>query len=244
MRYFLLLLILLICIAAYVRDKQPATWNSWTTAAGMTNLAVSPAAPDSGTLAASTDSGTPSTSVDPTAAAPVPPPVRPIPVGGLVKEGDFASGGVSWEGDVSPSPGGKGVEVKLNPSAWTRIYQTFPGDQRATYSIEVTYRLSQGLTVSQNPADYTGINKRLQIPGFENYGTFQGSPGNFYGTIGDPTSASMSMEVFSPQYGSTIRQDYQHTYPPIPPNGNDTFALCFPPGSGTVTLLTVYVMSR
>jgi hypothetical protein len=165
-------------------------------------------------------------------------------VGGLVKEGDFASGGLNWEGDGGAGPGGKGVEVKLNPSAWTRVYQTFAGDQRTSYSIEVTYRLSPGLTVSQNPSDYTGINKRLQIPGFENYGSMNGSPGNFYGTIGDPTSASMSMEVFSPQFGSTDVQDYQHTYPPIPANGNDTFALAFPPGTGTVTLLTVYVMSR
>jgi hypothetical protein len=230
---FLLLLVLMVCILSYVRAKQPATWNSWMTAVGMTNLAVSPTASDSSAPASSADS-----------AAPSPAPVRSIPVGGLVKEGDFASGGLNWEGDGGSGPGGKGVEVKLNPSAWTRVYQTFAGDQRTLYSIEVTYRFSPGLAVSQNPSDYAEISKRLQIPGFERYGSIGISPGEFYGTIGDPTSKSITCEVYSPQYGSTAVQDYQHTYAAIPPNGNNTFALAFPPGTGTVTLQTVYVMSR
>jgi hypothetical protein len=188
------------------------------------------------------ESSAPASSADSAATAPEPP--KAAPAGGLVKEGDFASGGLNWEGDGGAGPGGKGVEVKLNPSNWTRVYQTFPGDQRTAYSIEVTYRLSPGLTASQNPSDYLAINKHLNIDGFDHYGAMNGSPGNFYGTIGDPTSPSMSMEVYSPQYKSTDVQDYQHSYPPIPPNGNVTFALAFPPGTGTVTLLTVYVMSH
>ena len=232
----LLLLVLMVCILAYVRAKQPATWNSWMTALGATNLAVASAPSDSsapGSSASSADS-----------AAPSPEPAKAAPVGGVVKEGDFASGGASWQGDGKADPSGKGLAVTLNPSSWTRVYQTFPGDQRTAYSIEVTYRLSPGLTVSQNPSDYTDITKRIQIPDFDKYGSIGLSPGDFYGTIGDPTSPSMSMELFSPRYGTTDVQDYQHTYPPVPANGNDTFAVAFPPGTGTVTLLTVYVMSR
>jgi len=41
-----------------------------------------------------------------------------------------------------------------------------------------------------------------------------------------------------------VVQDYQHAYPPVPPNGNMTFGLAFPPGTGAVTLLTAYVTSR
>ena len=223
-----LLLVLFVCALAYVRFQQPATWNSWMTAL-LTHSASSPASSDT----SAADS-----------AAPAPAPAKAAPVGGLVKEGDFASGGLNWEGDGKADPSGKGLAVTLNSSSWTRVYQSFTGDQRALYSIEVTYRFSPGLTVSQNPSDYTDISHRLQISGFERYGSIGISPGEFYGTIGDTNSKSITCEVYSPRYGTTAVQDYQHTYAAVPPNGNNVFALAFPPGTGTVTLLTVYVVGR
>jgi hypothetical protein len=134
--------------------------------------------------------------------------------------------------------------VTLNPASWTRIYQTFPSDKGTGYSIEVTYRVSPNLTLSKDPADYTEISKRIDIPGFERFGSIGIQPGEFYGTIGDPSSTTMAMEVFSPQLGSSDVQDYQHTYPSVPAFGSKTFALAFPPGSGTVAILTVYVKSN
>jgi hypothetical protein len=176
--------------------------------------------------------------------APAPPaPVRSVPVGGLIRDGNFA-GGMYWEGDGGADPSGRGLAVRLNPSSWTRVYQAFSGDAGTIYSIEVTYRLSPGLTLSQDPADYANISERLEISGFEKFSSEGIPPGNFYGTIGDPNSTTISCEFFAPQLGSTDVQDYQHTYPPIPANGNNTFALAFPPGNGTVTLLTAYVISR
>jgi hypothetical protein len=230
-----LLLVLMVCALAYVRFQQPATWNSWMTALLTTHSATASAPADSSAPASSSDSAAPAPATEPPKAA---------PAGGVVKEGDFASGGLYWQGDGESGPGGKGVEVKLNPSAWTRVYQSFTGDQRALYSIEVTYRFSPGLTVSQNPSDYTDISHRLQISGFEKYGSIGIPPGDFYGTIGDTSSKSITCEVYTPRYGSTAVQDYQHTYAAVPPNGNNIFALAFPPGTGTVTLLTVYVIGR
>jgi len=164
-------------------------------------------------------------------------------VGGLIKNGNFA-GGDSWQGDGTPDPSGKGLVIKLNPSSWTRVYQTFP-DQGTLNSIEVSYKLSPGLTVSQNPADYENIRDHLQITGFENYRSLRMSPGQFYGTLGDPSGNNIiAMEVFSPQLGSTDVQDYQHSYPTVTPSANTTFALAFPPGTGTVTLLTAFVTSH
>jgi hypothetical protein len=228
MKNLVLLLVLLICVLAYVRAQQPATWNSWMAATG-TNGVANPATP--------TDSDTP---VAPTAAAQPAP--RIAPVGGLIKNGNFVAGEGPWQGDGTADPSGKGIVVTLNPSSWTRVYQTF-ADQGNQHSIEITYKLSTGLTVSRNPADYSNISKSLQISGYENFHAMVGSPGQFYGTVGDPTQ-SISEEVYNPQLGSTDIQDYQHDYPSIPASGTKIFALAFPPGTGTVTLLTAYVTSR
>ncbi len=186
------------------------------------------------------NSGTPDAS---DASAAQPPPVRIVPVGGLVKNGNFVTSSGYWEGDGTADPSGKGLVVTLNPSSWTRVYQTF-ADQGTLNSIEITYKLSPGLTVSRNPADYTNISDRLQISGFERFGSIGVSPGQFYGTIGDPNGTLLAMEVYSPHLTSTDVQDYQHDYPAVPASGNTTFALAFPPGTGTVTLLTAYVTSR
>jgi hypothetical protein len=226
MRTFLLLLVLVICFAAYMRAEQPATWNSWMATLGTDSLAVSSANP--------ADSAAPAQHA----------PARIVPVGGLIKDGTFVAEGRYWEGDGTTDPSGKGLNVRLNPSSWTRVYQTFSEDQGTRYSIEVTYRLSPGLTLSPNPADYTNISEHLQIPGFERFDSMRISPGNFYGTVGDPSSNLIAMEVFLPRLGSTDVQDYQHDYPAIPAFGNKTFALAFPPGTGTITLLTAYVTSR
>jgi hypothetical protein len=220
MRAFLLLVVL-ICIAAYVNLEQPATWNSWMTAVGL---------------------GSPSDSPNAQAASAAP--SRTALVGGLIQDGNFTSPAGIWQGDGRPDASGKGLVVTLNPTSWTRVYQTFASDAGTLYSIEVTYKLSPGLTFSKDPADYTDISKRLQIDGFDNYSSMAISPGNCYGTLGDPNSNRIAMEVFAPQLGSTQVEDYQHSYPSIPPNGNKTFALAFPPGTGTITLLTAYVKSH
>lgn len=52
------------------------------------------------------------------------------------------------------------------------------------------------------------------------------------------------MEFFNPKLGTGEVQTYGHTYPAIPPDGNPVFALAFPPGSGTVTILSAEVTNR
>ena len=238
MKNAFLLVGVLICLLAYVRAQQPATWNSWMAAIGADKSFFASVGEDAKTAA--TDPSSSDGSSDSAPGAPVAPLPRTYPVGGMVKNGTF-TGGQNWQGDGQPSPSGKGLVVTLDPSAWTRVYQVFSGDQRVQYSIEITYKLSPGITLSNNPADYTAINKRFGLDGYENYGVMTCSPGNFFGTVGDPTSASVSFEYFQPRMGTTDVQDYQHTYPPVPPNGNMVFGLAFPPGTGSVTLLTAYV---
>jgi hypothetical protein len=138
----------------------------------------------------------------------------------------------------------KGLIVPLNPASWTRIYQAFASGNATEYSIVVTYKLSPNISLSKNADDYAGITKKIQITGFENFGSLSMQPGDFYGTIGDPTSNSMSMERFVPQVGSSQVQTYQHTYPPVPVSPTKTFALAFPPGSGSVIILSVAVTGK
>ena len=171
------------------------------------------------------------------------------------QNGDFSHGDDHWQGDgktppayAKDNPGAltdpltsKGLIVTLNSSSWTRIYQTFASGSATNYSIVVTYKLSPNISLSKNAADYAGISKNIQIPGFENFGSLPMHPGDFYGTIGDPTSTSMSMELFVPPVGSSQVQTYQHTYPPVPLSPTKTFALAFPPGTGTVVILSVDV---
>ena len=208
---------------------------------GATGLAtsVTPANPVD-----SANSVTSAVSSAPVAPAAPPVPARIVPVGGLIENGNFVASAGGWQGDGIPDPSGKGLVVKLSPSSWTRVYQSFAGSQGTQHSIEVTYKLSPGFTISMDPADYTNINARLQISGFENFRSEVIPPGNLFGILGDPTGTSICCEFFAPRLGSTDVQDYQHTYPPIPAFGNKVFALAFPPGTGTVTLLTAYVTSH
>jgi hypothetical protein len=174
------------------------------------------------------------------------------------QNGDFSHGDDHWQGDgkmpqayARDNPAAltdpltsKGLIVTLNSSSWTRIYQTFASGNSTHYSIVVTYKLSPNISLSRNAADYADISKKIQIPGFENFGSLPMQPGDFYGTIGDPTSTSMSMELFVPPVGSSQVQTYQHSYPPVPISPTKTFALAFPPGTGTVVILSVDVTAN
>jgi hypothetical protein len=176
----------------------------------------------------------------------------------VIQNGDFSKSDAYWMGDgktpqayAQENPAAatdpltsRGLIVPLNPASWTRIFQSFTADKSTQSSIVVTYKLSPDIALSKDPLDYAKISSRLQIPGFENFGSIDVHPGQFYGTIGDPSSTTIAMEVFTPKLGSSDVQIYQHAYPPIPPFGDKTFALAFPPGTGTVVILSVTVTGR
>ncbi len=177
---------------------------------------------------------------------------------GVIQNGDFSRGNAGWQGDgvtprayaqshpasaTDPLPN-QGLIVALDPSSWTRIFQSFSADAGTVFSIKVTYRIAPGTTLSTAPADYASISQRIGISGFDAFGSMPVPTGDFYGTVGDPSSNLIAMEVFTPQMGSNAIQTYQHTYPPIPAGGTKTFALAFPPGSGRVEILTVNVTDQ
>jgi hypothetical protein len=176
----------------------------------------------------------------------------------LIQNGDFSKGDTGWHGDgqtaaayLAKHPSAmadptvrQGLIVALNPAAWTRIFQTFAGNKGTVYSIKVTYRVSPNAALSKNPADYQDLLKKVQLEGYEHYGQFSGAPGEFFGTVGDSTASNIAMEIFNPKLGTGDVQTYEHTYPAIPPFGNPVFALAFPPGSGTVAILSAEVTNR
>ena len=177
----------------------------------------------------------------------------PLHADNLLQNSDFSSAGAHWQGDGSSFAANKlptgtfgatGLVVILNPQAWTKIYQAFTGDKGTLYSIDVTYRVSQDLTLSQRASDYAAVNKHIGLAGYENFGEFNLPVGQFLGTIGDSNSTKVAYEVYVPQFKSTDVQTYHHTYPAIAANGNNIAALGFPPGKGSVNILSVSVTSQ
>ena len=182
----------------------------------------------------------------PTSSAPPAPPSPPsIPATSLVQNGDFSQGTANWEGDAKPATTpGKGVTIRLDPAAWTRVYQTFPSASGTQFSIQVNYRLSPGMYTSDDPANYADITQKINLAGFERYHSQAVKPHQFYGTLGNPSDALISSEVYDPNFSTTDVQNYQHTYPPVPASAQKIFCLAFPPGNGTVTLLGIAVTSN
>jgi hypothetical protein len=191
--------------------------------------------------------------------APAPaPPINNETNFGLIQNGDFSRGDAGWHGDgqtlrayAQANPGapadlltGTGLIVSLNPQSWTRIFQTFATDKGTQYSLTVHFQVAPHLALSTNAADYTDISKRINIDGFENFGSVGISPGQFYGTVGDPNSQIIAMEVFSPDLSSSNVQNYQHTYPTISVSESKTVALAFPPGTGIVVIRSVSVTDK
>jgi hypothetical protein len=168
-------------------------------------------------------------------------PAASLPSGTLLEDGNFIHGDAVWKGDGFPAPGGHGVVVKLNSTAWTRVYQTFSSTTGANYSITVTYRFAPGIAPSDLASDYADISKKLGVPGFDTYSSLSLTPGDFYGTIGDPNKNLIAMELYRPNLKSTNVQTYQHSYPRVPPSPNSTFILAFPPGQGMVEILSAAV---
>ena len=167
-----------------------------------------------------------------------------LPANTLLNNGDFSHGDAQWLGDGVFSPADRGLRVRLNSSAWTAIYQEFSGDKGTRYSLDLTYRLSTDFAPSKDPADYTEIGRHIGVPGFEHFGSITGRSGNFYGTIGDTSAPTIACEIFDPKLGTNEVQTYHHDYPAIPAAGNDKVAVAFPPGSGTVVVLSVAVTSK
>jgi hypothetical protein len=254
-------------VAIYTTTTEPPAPGAPSLTAAVATAPAAAAAPASPPAAGGASAGVAESS--PVASAPVTnaaapaspavaPALPPLPANTLIQNGDFSQSSDHWEGD-GKSPGqyaaenraatndpltSKGLIVTLNPKSWTRVYQTFRAGPGTQFSIVVNYRLSPDVSLSKDPADYTGINKLIQIAGFEHFGSFNSSPGQFYGTVGDPNSTMVALEVYTPTLGSSEVQNYQHTYPVIPVSETKTFGLAFPPGTGTVVILSAAVTSN
>jgi hypothetical protein len=181
-----------------------------------------------------------------TSTTPAAPPAPPtIPANSLVQNGDFSQGTANWTGDAKPAQApAKGITIKLDPAAWTRVYQTFHSGNGTQFSINVNYQLSPGMHASDDPADYAQITQKINLVGFDNYHSQNVNPHQFYGTLGNPGDSVVSSEVYDPNYNTTDVQNYQHTYPAVPASEQKIFCLAFPPGNGTVTLLGIAVTSN
>jgi len=176
----------------------------------------------------------------------------------LIKNGDFSEGKADWYGDgktaeafAASNPAAaadplysKGLIVPLDANSWSRVYQTFTTGQEREFSIVVTYKLSPDLDLSKDPEFYKSICKKIKVPGFDGYSHFSSSPGVFFGLVGDPSMNLIANEIFTPVQAPGDVQVYKHSYPAVPVSKTKIFALGFPPGKGTVVILSVEVTGK
>ena len=130
-----------------------------------------------------------------------------VPADTLLQNGDFSQGGSGWEGDGTFAPGSRSLLVKLSTDSWTRIYRDYSGDKGTIPSLTFIYRLSPGLTPSKDATLYTDIDKKLGVEGFDTFSPTNVGVGEFYATLGDPTSHRVVYEVFNPDLTSTAVSD-------------------------------------
>jgi hypothetical protein len=229
--------------AAETKEQQAGAAQASKPAAGVaaSPSATSPVTPSSQPASAAVASSAPVSNAPPFSD---PVPASTLPADTLLQNGDFAHGDSGWRGDGVAAQSGRGLILTLNPSAWTRIYQTFSSTVGANYSITVTYRFAPGIAPSTTAADYADISKKLNVPGFDTYSSLSLAPGDFYGTIGDPDKNRIAMELYRPDLKSTAVQTYQHSYPVVPPSTSSTFILAFPPGQGMVEILSAAVICK
>ena len=189
----------------------------------------------------------------PSAPAVATPPVAPPPVvsqlpppdmtGNLLQNGDFSKGDSMWEGDGKPDPSvGKALVIPLNNYSWTKISQDFKGD-KATDTILIRYKLSPDISVSAKPEDYANIGDHVRFEDYQGYGTIEFPVGCFLVWIGDLTNHASRYERFPIRPTNDV-QTIDHTFPSGATLADKMITLAFPPGTGSVILLSISVKSN
>jgi hypothetical protein len=177
----------------------------------------------------------------------------------LVKNGDFADGSHEWEGDARvPDPSDAepidplappttttaptGVVVKLRAGDWSSVHQDF-SCQSNKVDVVVTYKLSMDCTFSDRAEDYANISDNLQTgwpPHAGQIGKWTLFLIDMAGLDTPKDDWIFSPNEMSPAFGTDEVQTAKASVRVVPGDHKGIF-LTFPPGKGTVTLLSVVV---
>ena len=172
----------------------------------------------------------------------------PLRADNWLENGDFADGITHWHGDArspadfasdnpmaAPDPfTSKGLIIPLKHVSWAKVAQDFKG-RIASGILTVTYMVSPDLTFSDKPDDYANIPEKLGW-GWQAFNT---PPGEWLIFIDDLNTTSGRYRLLKPKLGSSEPQTYRTKVSGLTPLEDKTITLAFPPGSGTVVILSV-----
>lgn len=173
-----------------------------------------------------------------------------------VQNGDFADGSDHWRGngrspaeyaiDNNQSPldkpdpfVSKGLILPLRGADWDKVQQDFKG-QGTIGVLTITYMLSPSLTFSTDSTNYTNIPDALHIDGWQPFGV---TPGNWVVFITDFGTNSGTYFYIKPKLGIAEPQTIRIAVRNLTPFSDKTITIGFPPGSGTLVLLGVSIVS-
>jgi len=172
--------------------------------------------------------------------------VTPANANDILANGNFSDGSAHWQGDRATDSDSPDLVIPLKHDTWTKIYQVFHSSDSAL-KVHVTYTLSADCTfLPQNGtagfALTDGVLKDITGLHVPNVGTTLIPVGGFLSVIVDLSKPL----VFSSILGGKVSTDSQTAsgfFYDLNPHEEKTFYLAFPPGTGTVTLTNVSLVS-
>jgi len=165
----------------------------------------------------------------------------------ILANGNFADGTTHWRGDAhGPSDAfTQGILIQLDQEKWTKISQVFNTRENAL-DFSITYKTSSDCSLATGPS--VGSVRKLSVPElarmvdmrFKN--GIRLKPSSWLLMIVDPAENLMNYYEIQPILGSPDPQTVTGTIPKLAAHEEKTIYLAFPPGQGTITLLTVQLM--
>jgi hypothetical protein len=170
-----------------------------------------------------------------------------------IQNGDFITGIDHWYGggrspadfaNDNPLQGAdpftsKGLIVPLHQSTWIKVAQDFKGKQ-SDGTLTVTYKVSKDFAFSDKPDDYVNMPDKI---GYDAWKAFNTSPGTWVVFLSDFGANKGYYYPLQPKLGSTDPQTYKARIVGMTPWANKTITLAFPPGAGTLVILSVSMTS-
>jgi hypothetical protein len=177
----------------------------------------------------------------------------PLRADECLQNGDFTNGITHWRGDgrspadyASDNPlqqsdplTSKGLIIPLKHSSWAKVQQDFK-TRASSLILSVIYKLSSDLAFSEKPEDYTNVPEHLGW----GWVSFNAPPKQFYVDITEVNSVHGMHGFIKLTMGSNDAQTYKTQLSGITPQAENTLTLAFPPGTGTVVILSASLTEK
>jgi hypothetical protein len=157
--------------------------------------------------------------------------------------GDFSDDLAHWSGVHAPEDNpdgsrGQGARLKFSPSEWT--IATHDVDLPAgAFKLHVAFTFPAAVNFSVNIPDYIGLKQIIGIP-TENY--VEAHPGEWLVVLADETDNHSLLWRVTPT-AKVGPQSYTFTLAGFNAANRQTLKLAFPPGSGSVVLNRVTIVT-